>query len=182
MGLSGALGYDEIHPGTNMVFEQAQVTMNWQAGDKVTMTVSAGGEDRQLPGSDMINPIFNGTLTYRPWEHTAASLAASRTVTPSAYQNEVQVNTTISATFRQQFLQYLTFEASGGYSTVPYTGGATGQQARTDDSRFVRVSFISSFRQRGTVSIFYSFNDTSSSSSTFALTSRQMGIELGWRY
>ena len=56
------------------------------------------------------------------------------------------------------------------------------EENRVDYSRFVRVSLGSEFRQRGTVSIFYSFSDYTSGLSAYAFTSTQAGIEIGWRY
>jgi hypothetical protein len=203
IGLQGSLGYDAISPGSDMTFEQAQGTMSWQPGEKLTLNASAGLEVRQLLGTQMINPIYNGAVTYRPWKETAASISASRTVTPSFYQDDVLVNTTVSASLRQQFLQHYNVEVSGGYTTSPFVGFATVeefnpgthqispapplvmatlQQNRTDLSRFIRVSLGSTFLQRGTVSIFYSYNNTTSGLADFTLTSTQVGIELGWRY
>ena len=117
------------------------------------------------------------------------SLIGTRTVSPSVFTDEVIVTTSLSATFRQQFLQHYNFEVSGGYTTTPYLGFATAanitgdrqlgtplpalattfRQGRTDYSRSLRVSVGSTFRQRGTVSIFYSYTDTTSSLSAFAL-------------
>jgi hypothetical protein len=200
VGLAGSAGYDLITPGSDMSFEQVQGTMNWQAGDKLSMNANAGLEVRQLLGAELINPIYGGTLTYRPWDRTAASLTASRTVTPSFYANDVVVNTSFGATFRQRLLQHLTFEISGGYTTTPFVGFATVeqfpvwqqqgqpvpvttvQQKREDYSRFFTVRLESTFHQRGTVSIFYAYNDSTSSLAAFALTSTQVGIEIGWRY
>jgi len=200
VGLTGALGYDEVSPGASMKFEQAQGTMNWLVGEKLTMTAGAGVEIRQLMGSELVNPIYSGTITYRPWEQTAASLTASRTVMPSFFQNEVLVDTTVSATFQQRFLEHFNFELSGSYSTMPFVGfarvdeftnshqagtsesTATVQENRKDNSRSVRVSLGSEFRQRGAISIFYSYSDTTSGLSAFALSSTQFGIEIGWRY
>ena len=208
VGVNGSAGYDLITPGANMAFEQVQGTMNWRVKDKMSMTATAGLEVTQLLGTELIDPIFSGTIAYRPWEQTSASLTASRSVSPSFYANDVIVNTTISAAFRQQFLQHFSFDLSGGYTTTPYVGFArvdeftnpltnvhqigvpvpatvlttTVQQNREDYSRFVRVSVGSTFRKRGTVSIFYSYNDYTSGLAAFALTSTQVGIEIGWRY
>ena len=185
-----------------MSFEQVQGTMNWQVLGKVSVVASCGVQDTHVMGAQMVDPTFSAAINYQPFEQTSASLIASRSVTPALYQAEVTVSTLISATFRQRFLQHFTFEVSGGYSTTPYVGFATAQeftgshqifppppliassvqQNRTDDSRFARVSLGSTFRQRGTVSIFYSFSDTTSSLSAFDLRSTQVGFEIGWRY
>lgn len=201
-GITGSGGYDLISPGPSMSFEQVQGTMNWQVLGKVSVVASCGVQDTHVMGAQMVDPTFSAAINYQPFEQTSASLIASRSVTPALYQAEVTVSTLISATFRQRFLQHFTFEVSGGYSTTPYVGFATAQeftgshqifpppplitstvqQNRTDDSRFARVSIGSTFRQRGTVSIFYSFSDTTSSLSAFDLRSTQVGFEIGWRY
>ena len=204
-GLSGSAGYNVITPGANMSFEQVQGTMNWQVLGKVSVVASCGVEDTQLMGAQLVDPTFSAAINYQPFEQTSASIIASRSVAPALFQDEVTVTTSVSATFRQRFLQHFTFEASGGYSTTPYVGFATEeefisnpnnhqispppplvassvQQSRTDDSRFARVSLSSTFRQRGTVSIFYSYSDTTSSLSSYDLRSAQVGFEIGWRY
>ena len=200
-GINGAVGYNAITPGEPMKFEQVQGTINWQVANKLSVLASCGVEDTQLMGRNLVDPTFSAGINYQPFEQTSASLVASRSVAPALFENDVIVSTTINATFRQRFFQHFNFEVSGGYSTTPFVGFATVaafnphqffppppltttsvQQNRTDNARFARVSVGSTFRQRGTVSIFYSYTDTTSSLSTFALTSTQVGFEIGWRY
>lgn len=153
-------------------------------------------------GTQFVEPTFSLAINYQPFEKTSLSLIGSRTVSPSVFEDEVIVSTSLSATFRQRFLQHYNFEVTGGYSTTPYLGFATAAdmsgdhqlgaplpalattfgQSRTDYSRSLRVSVGSIFRQRGTVSVFYSYTDTTSGLSAFALTSTQVGLEVGWRY
>ena len=109
--------------------------MNWRVGDKMSMTASAGVEVTQLLGAELIDPIFSGTIAYRPWEQTSASLTASRSVSPSFYANEVLVSTAISAAFQQRFLKHFTFSLNGGYTTTPYIGFATVQEFNSHQSR-----------------------------------------------
>jgi hypothetical protein len=199
-GINASAGYDSISPGGDMEFEQLQGTLSWQVLGKLSVTGSAGMELSQMMGSQLLDPTFSAAINYQPFQNTSASLIASRTVSPSFYQDEVTETTMVSATFRQRFLQYFNFDVSGGYSTTPFVGFATQgaflnnqpagapllaanlQQNRTDVSRFIRVSVGSTFRQRGSVSVFYSFGDTSSSLTPFALTTTQVGFEVGWHY
>ena len=202
-GINGSGGWDLITPGANMTFEQVQGTFNWQVLGKISVEASCGLEVSQLMGAQLVDPTYSGAITYRPFEQTSASLVASRSVAPAQFTDEVTENTSINATFRQRFLQYFSFELSGGYSSTPYVGFATAeefnpnngqnafgspliagslQQNRTDNSRFARVSLGSNFRQRGSISIFYTYSDTTSSLAAYALTSTQVGIEIGWRY
>jgi len=197
LGVNGSAGYNVISPGANMSFEQVQGTLNWQVLGKISVVASCGVEDSQLLGAQLISPTFSAAINYQPFQQTSASLVASRSVSPALFQDVVTESTSISATFRQRFLQHFTFEASGGYSTTPYVGfAAAGEfinngapmltstvgQNRADNTRFARVSVGSTFRQRGTVSVFYSYSDTTSSLGAFALSSTQVGVEIGWRY
>ncbi len=198
-GISASGGYNSISPGSDMEFEQLQGTLNWQPLEKLIVSGSVGVEDTQLLGSQLIDPTFSAAINYQPFEQTSLSLTGARTVNASIYQDEVVKNTEVGATFRQRFLKHFTFEASGGYSSTPYVGFATAgeflnnrpgaapvttivEQNRSDENRFVRVSLSSTFRQRGTVSIFYSFSDISSSLTPFTLTTTQVGFEIGWHY
>jgi len=198
--ITGTGGYDLVSPGASMTFEQAQGAATWTPGEKFTMTAGAGIEVRQLLGSELINPIFNAAATYKPWEHTAASLRASRTVAPSFFNDDVIVATSISADVSQRFLQRFTLDVSGGYSSTPFVGFArvseflnfheqtqinpttTVQQSRADTSRFATIRLSTAVRKRGTVSVFYSYLTTSSGLSAYNFSSTQVGLELGWRY
>lgn len=198
-GLTASAGYDLITPGANMTYEQVQGTMNWRVENKMSMTASAGLGVTQLLGAELVDPIFNGTIAYRPWEQTSFSLNANRSVTPSFFANEVVASTTINATFQQRFLKYFSFSLNGGYTTTPYIGfatvqefnfhqigvpapTATVQQNRSDTSHFIMASLGTSFRKRGAVSIFYSYSDYSSGLAAYNLTSTQVGFEVSWRY
>jgi hypothetical protein len=203
VGINGSGGCDLITPGANITFEQVQGVFDWQVLTKISVEASCGVETSQLMGAQLIDPTFSAAITYRPFDQTSASLVAARTVNPAQFQDETTVNTSINATFRQRFLQHFSFELSGGYSSTPYVGFASAeafnpnngqntpgspliatsvQQNRTDNTRFARVSLGSTFRQHGSISIFYTYNDTTSNLAAYALTSAQVGIEIGWTY
>jgi hypothetical protein len=150
-------------------------------------------------GAQLVNPTFNGSVIYKPWAQTTASFTASRAVNPSYFQDQVTVDTGFNLSLSQRFLQRLTLTASAGYSTTPYIGFAEISNAnvftlngapvssvssvnRQDDSTSVTVRLSCAFLKRGSVSIFYSKSDTTSSISDFSLTSTQVGLELGYHY
>jgi hypothetical protein len=190
---------DLITPGSGMTFEQGQASVNYQPGDKLTLSVSAGMEDTQLMGAQLVNPTFSGSVVYRPWEHTAASFTASRAVTPSFFQDTVTVNTSFAATVSQQLFQKFSLEATAGHTTTPFIGFArvtdanafnlngaplasTSSVTRQDDSTSLTIRLSCPLLKRGTASLFYQYSDTTSSLSAFSLTSTQVGLELGYRY
>jgi hypothetical protein len=199
-GINGSVGFNLITPGANSEFAQVMGSVNWQPLAKLAVAASVGVEDTQLNGAQLTDPTFSASINYQPFQHTSASLIASRSISPSLYQDDVIVSTAITATLRQRLLQHLDFEVSGGYSTTPYVGFATVdeftnnhqigaptitsmvEQNRSDISRYLRVSLGTTIRKRGSVSVFYSYSDTTSSLSAFALAGSQIGFELGWQY
>jgi hypothetical protein len=199
VGINASGGYNVISPGSDMEFEQIQGTLSWQPFEKLSVMGSVGVEDTQLLGTQLIDPTFSGSVNYQPYQNTSMSLVGSRSSSASIYQDDVVETTALGATFRQRFLQHFSFEASVGYTLAPFVGFATVdefannnpgapliatgvQQSRTDYSRYFRVSLGTSFRQHGSVSIFYSYSDLTSTLSPYALTTSQVGFEIGWRY
>jgi hypothetical protein len=199
VGITASGGVDLISPGANMTFEQGQATVNYRPGDKFSLSLSAGLEDTQLMGAQLVNPVFSASAAYKPWAQTTVSLTASRTVNPSYFYDQVTVDTGFNLSLSQRLLQRLTLTASAGYSSTPYIGFALVSDAnafnlngaplssvssvtRQDDSTFVTVRLSCALLKRGSVSIFYSKSDTTSSISDFSLTSTQVGLELGYHY
>jgi hypothetical protein len=198
IGVTASGGCDLITPGSDMTFEQGQASVNYQPGDKLNLALSAGMEDTQINGARLANPTFSASVIYRPLDGTAASLSATRSVTPSFFQNTVTVDTIFSGTVSQKLFRKFSLDASGGYSTTPFIGFArisdgtftlTGLPrlgvaavSRQDDSTFFNVRLSCPFLKRGTASLFFQETDTTSSVSLFSLTSTQVGLELGYRY
>jgi hypothetical protein len=199
IGVNASAGYDLISPGGNQTTEQISGRINFAPGKKLNLAASVGLEASQFSGTQVITPIFSGSLTYRPWEQTAMSLGASRSVSPSLFQNEEIVTTSLSATLRQRFFGRFTLEGSVGYTTSPFIGleafsnanvtdfngiplTSLSEVTRQDTYRYARASLGFALLKRGNASIFYQESDTSSGLSAIALTSNQVGFQLGYRF
>jgi hypothetical protein len=192
-GLGLGFGYNQQADSPDSIYEQYQGRINWRATDKISFQLSGGLEDQQyLSGgaSDLLTPIFGGTIQYQPFEQTQLSLNASRTVSPSSYQGQITVNTGINASLNQRLLGKLNLNLSGGYSTTDYqASAAAATTSRNDDVFSFGARLSCPFLKRGTVSVFYTYSNNSSSQSGFATagsgygyTSSQGGLELGYQY
>ena len=76
-------GYDNESASPDMSFEQFQGRVNWRATDKLGFQLHGGVEVRQfLSGgqSPLVNPIFDGTIQYQPFEQTKISVTGSSVV------------------------------------------------------------------------------------------------------
>jgi hypothetical protein len=200
MGIGLILGYDELDPGSDMPFEQIQGRINFQPGPKFLLTLSGGVEDRQFRSPDappLISPIFSGSLQYRIFQPTTISLNASRTVTPSLFNNQIEVITAYSGSIRQALSKKFSLEVNGGYTTMPLDSIEPGplpqfflgtpprttlQVVSKDTVTSFRFSLSYAVVERASLSIFYMLSDNSTGQSSFAYTSRQVGLSLSYRY
>jgi hypothetical protein len=200
MGIGLILGYDDLSIGSDMPFEQIQGRINFHPGPKFLLTLSGGVEDRQFTDPDappLISPIFTGALQYQIFQPTTLSLNASRTVTPSLFDNQIEVVTAYSGSIRQQLSRKFSLDANAGYTTMPLTSIEPGplpqyflgappqstlQVVRNDRITSFGISLSYAVVERATLSVFYRLSDNSSGQSSYAYTSRQVGLFLNYRY
>ena len=199
MGTGLILGYDDMNPGSSMPFEQVQGRINFHPGPKLTLTLSGGVEDRQFmdpSAAPLISPIFAGTLQYSV-QQTTITLDASRTVTPSLFDNQIEVITAYDGTIRQQLSKKFSIEANVGYTTIPFTSIEPGplpqyfigvapvsslQVVRNDIITSYKISLSYAVVERATLSVFYTVADDSSGQANFAYWSHQVGFSLNYHY
>jgi hypothetical protein len=183
IGVGG--GYDNEAASSDMAFEQFQGRVNWRATDKISFQLHGGVEDRQIlsgGAADLINPVFDATIQYQPFEHTKISLTGQRIVAASYLsQSQATETTGVSAGLNQRLLGRLFLDLSGGYQTVKYVSSNTSAANRTDEGDYLNVSLSSSFLKRGTIAVLYQINKDNSSLPGYSFTSHQIGFQIGYR-
>lgn len=192
-GLGVGLGYNQQEGSPDSLFEEYQGRINWRATDKISFQLSGGLYDLQFMSggaSSLMTPIFGATIQYQPFAETELSVSGSRTVSASAFQGQLTENTVITGALSQRLLGKLILDLSGSYGTTKYVASASGLSTSRDDDLFSFNARLSCpLFKRGTVSVFYTYTDNSSSQSGFAasrsaygFTSSQVGVEIGYRY
>jgi predicted porin len=185
-GLGVGAGYVDVSAGNDSTYEQYQGRVNWRATDKISLQVHGGVEDRQFYGagtSDLINPIYGAAIQYQPFEVTALSLSATRTVSTSPFQNEVTENTDLSGSLNQRLLKRFNLSLGAGYHTGKYIVSAAGFPAgRKDEYYSFNVRLSTTFLKRGTIAASYQFSNNSSDLAGFGYSSSQVGLEVGYRF
>jgi hypothetical protein len=180
------LGYDDEESSPDMLFEQYQARVQWRATDKISFQLHGGLEDRQfLSGgqSDLISPVFDGTIQYQPFEVTKFSLTAQRNVSPSFFQNQTTENTGFSGDLNQRLLKFFYLDLKGGYQITKYTAADSGITVnRKDDYYFLNTQISCTFLKRGSLAVFYQLGDNSSSDSGFSFVTHQVGFQIGYSY
>jgi hypothetical protein len=184
-------GYDDEKAGSDMAFEQLQGRVNWRATDKISFQLHGGVEVRQfLSGgaNDLVNPVFDASIQYHPFEQTRISITGQRAVSATYLQNQVtqyQVmeTTGISADLNQRLLGKLFLDLNGGYQAVKYVPSSTAVNPnRTDDYYYLNVQLSHAFLKRGTFAILYQISRDNSSLPGYSFTSHQVGFQIGYSY
>jgi hypothetical protein len=189
-----------------MPFEEAQARIIFTPGPKFTMTLSGGVEDRQFinpSAPPLIGPVFSGTLLYHIFEPTTISLNASRTITPSLFEDQVETITAFGGSVRQQLSKKISIGVNAGYTSIPQTsivaepeqqlpqyffGTAPSspvilvQEANTDTVKSCGISLSYAVVQRATISVFYTVRDNSSSEAELSGWSHQGGFSFNYHY
>src|SRR6185503_17696326 len=100
-----------------------QVRIQWRPSTKLSLSASAGLENRQFIGSttpDSLSPIFGTVLVYQLFEPTTFSLSASRAISSSYFQNQTTTTTGFTGNLRQRILNKLYLDIGGGYTMSEY--------------------------------------------------------------
>ncbi len=191
-GFSGAIGpaagFDSLDPvGTDMTFERIQGRFFWLASEKLLLQVRGGGEDRQFvnsSGSDLMLPIGEAIVTYKPVDQTTLVFTVGRSARPSYFINQISENTYYAFNGQQRLFQKLYFNFDAAYQETSYDsagGGAAG--LGTDRQYILGFRLSTTFLEGGTVSAMYRFGYLSSSRvGGFEYGVSRIGFEVGYRF
>ena len=194
MGLG--MGYSAAINSANSLYEQAQGRMNLQLTDRLSLGLYGGVEEREVlskGGGNLFNPIFGASILFAPGHDTVISLGASRVTSVSYTAGNLNETTAVELSLVQQLLERVSLRLIGGYQQVAYvnelrfaiSGGGIvdfGSVVRKDDAYLLTAQVIYAFSKRGTLALLYRYSNNKSSEQGYALTSNQVGIELGYHY
>jgi hypothetical protein len=184
VGVGG--GYDNEDTSPDMTFEQFQGRVNWRATDKISFQLHGGVEIRQfLSGgaNNLVNPVFDATIQYQPFEQTRISISGQRTVAASFLQDQVTENTGVAAGLNQRLLGKLSLDLNGGYQMVKYISSVNTSGSNREDKFYSFGARLSrAFLKRGTIAVLYQISKDDSSQAGYSFTSHQVGFQIGFSY
>jgi hypothetical protein len=186
VGLGVGGGYENVSPGSDMTFEQAQAKINVRVAEKIDFVVTGGGEVRQIldvGGDPLVNPVYGASLTYHPFEFTTLTLSANRTISAALLQDQINEMTTVSLALSQRLLGHLYLTLSGGFANNKYVSADSALTVnRSDDTKSFAATLSYPFNAHANASIFYNYNDNSSDSAAFSYSTSQIGLQMGYRF
>ena len=188
--LDGSIGFDtgyvDVSAGPNMIYIRPELRVSWKPTNKVSLSVQGGGEHRQFESGGigaMNSPVYGATLQYQPVETTTLTLGANRDVSPSYFAGQVTRSTGWSAGFQQRLLQEFYFNANYERGTTSYAATQNNVDSGREDRNYeVTARLSTTLLRRGTVAILYQLSHNSSNTALYGFSSRQIGLELGYRF
>ena len=73
----------------------------------------------------LVNPVFDATIQYNPFEQTRISITGQRTVSASYLQDQVTETTGVTASLNQRLLGKYFLDLNGSYQFVKYVTSGT---------------------------------------------------------
>ena len=186
-GVGAGAGFSDQTEGSNSIYEQIQGRIGWRPGPKLTLDLNGGVEFRQFMDSaadDDIFPLMGLSINYALFESTVLQLSANQSVGSSLLDGQITENTSVSAGFRQRLLRRLNFDLFARYGTTDYqsTTSAVATETRSDEFTSISASLGATFREKGTISVFYERSKNNSSAEGLSYTSDQYGVQIGYRF
>jgi hypothetical protein len=184
IGIGG--GYDNVSVGVDSVFEEYELGVSWRATDVTSFQVHGGVEDRQFLDSgegDLISPIFDAAVTYKPFRYTAIVVDGDRSVSMSPFADEIIEATDLTVALNQRLLSKLFLSGGGGYHWNDYRATSTTVTANRRDQYYtLSVSLTCVFLEHGRATATYARSEDSSSLAGFGYNSNSYGFQLGFEY
>ncbi len=187
IGLAAGLseGYSAQNGGLETANEQLLGRVTLRPGRKLSISVDGGVEDQQFLNSDAANswsPIFAASVDYHVFKPTILSLAATRSVGTSLFQNQIVESTAVSLGLQQQLLKKLQLSLSYSYTTSDYSSPGFAGGSREDVGNSYQAALNFGFLKHGSIGAFYQYSQNSSTTSDFSFSSHQVGMTLTWAY
>lgn len=184
-GLGATLGYDNLQPGPNETFEQANGRLNWRVDDRISVSANVGVEDRQFQiagRGSLISPLYGVSVQYQPFNETTVALTVSHSVSQSFLVTEITQNTSYGVTVGQRLLGKLHLDLSGDYNVEDFISSTAAIQSRTDNFYSFNARLSWPFLKRGSIGLEYEYSHDQSSLPGFTYGSKQLGFDISYTY
>jgi len=182
VGMGPTVGYNDTDGSTPaQSFEQVNLRVNYNPGEKLNFFGSAGFEFRQFGGDSSgtrISPVYELNAVYQPFDATSISIeGARRTQSSASIANSDFVSTDIHFTAQQRFFQRMFVNLSTGFLNSQYFSAVNGVDVnRSDDYYYFQVAFDFNITRFWNAGFYYLHRQDASSVDTFSFNDNQIGF------
>lgn len=186
-GAGGTAGRDLVNQGnSDQTFAQANLRALYNPTGKLNTSLSVGVEFRQFDtGShDSVDPIFDLSVSYAPFDGTSITLDASRGTQVSAVLvSQDYASTQVQVTARQRLFQRFVISIIAGYQNLDYFGSSEHTVAsRGDNYYFAESSIDTRITNYWSAGIFSVYRENTSNLSNFSFNETQVGIRTALKF
>jgi hypothetical protein len=188
LGFGPRFGYVSISHAPGQTYEDALLHAQYNVTQKITANLAAGAEFRQYDTSsvgDEVLPIFEASLSYKPFDGTVVTLSSYRHSLTSYNQvGQNYVDTQVQANLKQRFLRKFYYLLSAGYDNSEYkaTSSNTANSHRKDDYFFVNTGVEWDPNDWLTVSTRYQYSEDNSNISQYSFNDNQVNVQVGVQF
>jgi hypothetical protein len=185
-GLGCEGGYVLIYDASDITYTRPVAQINWHPTNKTTIEAEAGWDRWKFIGAGtrhLTGGYCRLLLMLHPFDETRIIVTGERGVQPTPFRNQVAENESATAMLGQRLFGHINLDVMAAYQRLTYRAETTelpklrGDSLQTYTGRLSIVTFT-----RGTAGFFYRHMRNRSNQRTFGFTSRQVGIELTYRY
>jgi hypothetical protein len=197
VGLGGTFGYNTVEQASpDQTYEQANIRASYAATGKISVSASVGVEFRQFEDTTFvgpmgpvtssvgteINPVFELSASYKPFDGTSITLSGNRRIQNSASQlGQDYTTTNFHLNVSQRFLGRLTLGLAVGYENSEYFSTVQELAAtRSDDYYYVQPSVDATIMRWWTAGAYYLYRQNDSQSNNalvnFGFRDNQVGL------
>jgi hypothetical protein len=189
-GLGFYVGRDRISHGPDMSYSRPQAQLTWQPRDTLLIQVQGGAEVRKIRNANattMRDPIYSASVEYDPIKATKFIVGASRSVSASYFVNRASRTTDWKAGLQQRLRDRFFLSLDFSERRTRYLAAGLGDTpgvvlGRDDISRSHSARLATPVLGRGSIAIFYNSGRNVSNILGYSFNSRQLGLELDYRF
>jgi hypothetical protein len=186
VGVSGVLGRLENDNSATQTYEQALLTLSYDATGKLRFSGSAGADFRQSDGTgaqDTTDFVYNLNGHYQWRDKTALTLTGSRSTIGSATVTGSTIQRTLIAFgVEQKIGDKMVASLRTGYDFSDYQEETEIGESREDSFWLARISLTYAPNSHTTLGFYYDFRDNNSSEAFQSYRSNRVGMRLGFSF
>lgn len=167
VGVAGGYGYLDSDNNPTQKYQEALLTLRYEATEKLKLSADGGVEFRQYDGAssegDAVNPSFNIEAEYQMRERTVLKLDAGRLVDTSTVSAQTSIERNYVDLGVDQFIgEKFLFSLNGGYESATYESTGVSGVNRDENYWYTRTALNYLPNSRTTLGVFYEHRDNDS--------------------
>lgn len=186
VGADVGSGYILVYHASDVRYNRPAAHVSWQLTNKTAVAAAVGYDEWKFVAQGrgkVTGPYAQLSAIWQPFTFTTLSLTGQKSNTVTPFRNQAAEAKSWDLNLTQRLLQHFSLHlGAGGQQTQYVLAGPTISAVRSDRIRNYSARLATTFLRRGTASVYYRYAKDASNLGAFGFTSRQYGVQIGFRY